>query len=75
MNRSFEAGEAVQLPDAHSIASGLSPPYAGKQPFCIKYVSLVRSMVKGIRFRGAIFFSKSLKLKCKNRAYKVLQLQ
>ena len=46
MNRSFEAGEAVQLPDAHSIASGLSPPYAGKQPFCIKYVSLVRSMVK-----------------------------
>lgn len=30
MYRSFEAGEAAQLPNAKSIASGLSPPYAGE---------------------------------------------
>lgn len=30
MFKSFEAGEAAQLPGSHSIASGLSPPFAGK---------------------------------------------
>jgi len=35
MYRSFEAGEAAQLPNAKSIASGLSPPYAGKNCYSI----------------------------------------
>lgn len=32
MYRSFQAGEAVQFPGSKSIASGLSPPYAGSLP-------------------------------------------
>ena len=30
MYRSFREGKAVSMPEASSVASGLSPPYAGK---------------------------------------------
>ena len=40
MQRSFRQGKAVSLPTAHSVASGLSPPFAGKNCYeiCKAYV-------------------------------------
>ena len=29
----FQAGEAVKCPEAHSIAAGLAPPFAGPNAF------------------------------------------
>ncbi|PIK48603.1 putative serine racemase [Apostichopus japonicus] len=33
MHLSFQNGEAAQLPNSHSVASGLSPPFAGRKTY------------------------------------------
>lgn len=43
MQRSFQQNKAVMLPTAHSVASGLSPPFAGDICYevCRKYVDAI----------------------------------